>query len=181
MTKAWPLISSSQVEDLGLFRINRDRARSPRTGAEHDFLVVGMPDWLQLVPITTDGRLVLVRQFRHASRTIGLEVPGGLIDAEDPDPAGAALRELREETGYGGGKVRDLGAFWPQPAMLSNRVHFFGALGVEPRGDLQQDEGEDIEVVLVEPDGVRRLIEDGEIHNAMTVMALGLASQAGML
>ncbi|MBU0515381.1 MAG: NUDIX hydrolase, partial [Proteobacteria bacterium] len=103
--KDWPLVSSEPIRDVGLFRLTRDRAVNPRTGRERDFFVIHLPDWLQVVPLTADGRLVLVRQYRHAGRRVGLEVPGGLLDPEDPGPAEAAARELREETGYGGGRM----------------------------------------------------------------------------
>ena len=181
MIKPWPLQSSTPLSDLGLFKITRDRATSPRTGQDRDFLVIHMPDWLQVVPLTTEGRLVLVRQYRHGSRRVGLEVPGGLLDPQDPDPAAAAARELREETGYGGGSLHPLGAFWPQPAMLANRVHFFVAVDLELQGDLQPDAGEDLEVVLVDPAEVEGLAAAGEIQNVMTVTALALARQAGRL
>jgi ADP-ribose pyrophosphatase len=181
VVKDWQRISSQSVVDLGLFRVSRDRALSPRTEKERDFFVVHMPDWLQIVPVTGDGRLVLVRQYRHASRLTGLELPGGLLDPYDAGPAEAAARELKEETGYGGGRVTPLGSLWPQPAMLANRVHFFAAVPVEPMGPQQLDEGEDVEVVLILPRELDDMIADGRIHNAMTVAALAMARSAGVL
>lgn len=181
MIKPWPLISSQPVSDHGLFQLTKDRAQSPRTGGERDFLVLHMPDWLQVVALTSGGQLVLVRQYRHASRGIGLEVPGGLLDAADPDPASAAARELMEETGYGGGEIKELGSFWPQPALLANRVHFFAVRDAQQVGAQEQDAGEDIEIVLIDPVGIDELVNSGQIQNAMTVLALGLARQAGVI
>jgi 8-oxo-dGTP pyrophosphatase MutT (NUDIX family) len=177
----WPLVSSEIMHDLGLFRLSRDRAINPRTEQQHDFFVIHLPDWLQVVPLTVDGRLILVRQFRHASRRAGLEVPGGLLDPDDPGPSEAAARELREETGYGGGRMVHLLDLWPQPALLNCRARFFAALDVEPQGEISLDAGEDLEVVLVDPDEVDGLVASGEIFNAMTVMAVKLAREAGHL
>jgi ADP-ribose pyrophosphatase len=179
--KDWPLVSSEKVQDLGVFSLSRDRAVNPRTQAERDFFVIHLPDWLQVVPLTGDGRLVLIRQYRHASRRAGLEVPGGLLDPDDPGPVAAAARELREETGYDGGQLIHLLDLWPQPALLDCRVRFFIALGVESSGEMTPDAGEDIEVVLAAPEEVDRMIEGGLIHNAMTVLALKLAREAGHL
>jgi ADP-ribose pyrophosphatase len=181
MIKPWPLISSQHVSDHGLFQLTKDRAQSPRTGRERDFLVLHMSDWLQVVALTSGGKLVLVRQYRHASRSIGLEVPGGLLDADDPDPASAAARELKEETGYGGGEIQELGSFWPQPALLANRVHFFATRNAQQVSAQEQDAGEDIEIVLIDPLEIEELVNSGQIQNAMTVIALGRARQAGVI
>lgn len=178
MIRAWPLLASQPVLDTGLFQVTRDRARSPRTGGEHDFYLVHMVDWLITVPVTVDGELVLVRQYRHGSRSSSLELPGGL-HTENEGPAEGAARELAEETGYGGGVLVHLGELRPQPAMMSNRVRIYLARDVFRQGSSEPDEAEDLEVVLLEPRAVRECIAAGEIHNAMTVAALALASFGG--
>ncbi|MBI3993073.1 MAG: NUDIX hydrolase [Candidatus Lambdaproteobacteria bacterium] len=181
MIQPWPLESEETLTELGFLKLRRNRARSPRTGQELDFYVLQTPDWVQVVPLAADGRLVLVRQYRHGSRAVGLEVPGGLLDAADPSPAHAAARELAEETGYAGGELLALGACWPQPALLSNRVHFFLARGVQPRREPALDHGEDLEVVLLAPGEAAKMAADGRMHNAMSIMALHLARAGGWL
>ncbi len=175
MIRSWSLVASEPVFDAGLFRVTRDRTRSPRTGTDWDFHVVHMVDWLMVVPVTGDGRLVLVRQYRAGARETGLELPGGLHDVAGEQPAEGAARELTEETGYGGGTLTLLGVLRPQPALLSNRLHVYLARDVvrlvEPCGD----PSEDIEVVLIDRDEVWARIGSGEISNAMTVAALALA------
>lgn len=181
MSRPWPLIASEQVFDAGLFRVTRDRARSPRTGGERDFTVIHMADWLMVVPLTSDGKLVLVRQYRHGSREVSLEVPGGLHDGGGERPEEGAARELSEETGYGGGDLVFLGELRPQPALMSNRVWTYLARGVRKTAQPAPDAGEDIEVVLLDPRELPARIAGGAIDNAMTIAALALAHFAGHL
>lgn len=179
MIRPWPRIASQRVFDAGLFSVTRDRTRSPRTGAERDVYVVHMVDWLMTVPLTADGELVLVRQYRHGSCATSLEIPGGLRDSAGEQPEEGAARELAEETGYGGGVLTLLGELSPQPALLSNRVRIYLAQGVRRTAAPRPDPGEDIEVVLLDPRQVPARIASGEMNNAMTVTALALARFAG--
>lgn len=179
--QSWPLIASRPVFDAGLFQVNCDRARSPRTGREHDFHVVHMVDWLVVVPLTVQGELVLVRQYRHGSRQMSLELPGGLHDGADETAQAGAVRELAEETGYGGGEFIWLGDLRPQPALLSNRLRVYLARGLRPATAPRLDPGEDIEVVPIDVREVSTRIARGDIDNAMAIAALAMASHAGYL
>lgn len=183
MIRPWPLVGSEPVLDAGLLKVIRDRAHSPRTGNERDFHVIRMADWLMVVPLTAKKKLVMVRQYRHGSREIGLEVPGGLHDGDQSkeSPSEGAARELAEETGYSGGSWELLGRLRPQPAMFSNHVWIYLARDVRLTGSPELDAGEDIEVELVDASEVPARIAGGEISNAMTVAALGLAHYGGYL
>lgn len=181
MIRPWPRIASQPVFDGGLFSVTRDRTRSPRTGMERDVYVIHMVDWLMTVPLTAEGDLVMVRQYRHGAREASLEVPGGLHDGAGELPQEGAARELAEETGYGGGVLSLLGELRPQPALLSNRVRIYLAQGVQRTAAPQPDAGEDIEVILLDPRQVPARIASGEMNNAMTVTALALASFGGHL
>ncbi|HEX7156200.1 MAG TPA: hypothetical protein VF229_03240, partial [Burkholderiaceae bacterium] len=121
MPAPWPLLRSQAVFDAGLFSVSRDRARSPRTGGEHDFHVVHMADWLMVVPLTADGRLVLVRQYRHGSRAISLELPGGLHD-HGGERARSRLTENRPASKTGCDRSSGQGAgITPLPFRLTSR------------------------------------------------------------
>jgi ADP-ribose diphosphatase len=173
--KDWAVMATEPLLDAGLFRAKRQQVISPRTGAEQRVVVIDMADWLSIVPLTTEGKLVMVRQFRHGSHTMELELPGGLLDNNDETPACGAQRELLEETGYGGGKLKSLGKLWPQPAFLSNRIWLFTINNVEKKCEQKLDAGEDIEVVLINPAEIPSRIQTGEIANAMTILALTLS------
>jgi len=181
MIQPWPQLGSRTVFDAGLFQVTRDRTCSPRTGVERDVYVLHMVDWLMTVPLTAEGALVLVRQYRHGSREASLEIPGGLHDGAGERPEEGAARELAEETGYGGGTLRFLGELRPQPALLSNRVRVYLARGVRRIGAPRPDPGEDLEVLLLDPGEIPERIASGEINNAMTVTALALARFGGHL
>ncbi len=170
MTSSWDRVGSRQRGQYSIFSVRHDRSRSPRTGNIHDFYVIEAPDWVNVIPVTPHGKLVCLRQYRHGSRSISLEVPGGLIDA-DETPEEAALREMREETGYRADQATRIGRMSPNSALFGNLCHFFVALDVLPDGDQRLDSAEDIEVVLIDPGEVPGLILDGTIDNGIMVAA----------
>jgi len=119
MLQPWKKTGSRPVGDFRIFQIRSDRVISPRTGVEHEFFVVESVNWVNVIAITPDQQLVMIEQYRHGTGTVELEVPGGMMDARDAGPEAAAVRELREETGYEGEKPRIIGQVFPNPA---NRV-----------------------------------------------------------
>jgi 8-oxo-dGTP pyrophosphatase MutT (NUDIX family) len=113
----------------------------------------------------------MVRQYRHGSQRITLEMPGGLIDAGE-DPATAALRECLEETGYRARVAQPLGAVNPNPALFTHRLHSFFATDVEPERAIQNTGTEVTEVVLVPVAELEGLLLAGEIEHALVAGAL---------
>jgi ADP-ribose pyrophosphatase len=104
-----------------------------RRKTERDYVIAHAPDWVNVVALTPGDRLVLVRQFRFGSNELSLEIPGGVIEAGE-DPVAAGMRELSEETGYGGGAARLLGSVHPNPAIQDNTCHFVLVDGAVPAG-----------------------------------------------
>jgi len=174
----WDVIKSEIVYRCRIFTVRRDTSASASSGRQHDFHVLEVDDWVNVVPITTDGRVVMVRQFRHGIGDLTLEVPAGLIDATDASPAVAAMRELREETGYAGGEVRPLGVVHPNPAIMNNRCHLFVAYDVEVAGPPHWDATEELAVETVALAEVPALIRSGAISNALTLVAFQLLQLA---
>src|SRR3954463_14451488 len=105
---------TERVGSFRIFDVLRHEAVDSEGGRVHEGFTFACPDWVAVVPVTADGHFVLVRQYRHGVDAPTLEIPGGIID-EGQDPAGAALRELREETGYGDGTLAALGSARAQP------------------------------------------------------------------
>lgn len=97
--RSWTLLRSHEVLDQRIFRLRSDLYRFEPSGREQEFIVLDTPSWVNVVPITTEGNVVLIRQYRHGIQDVTLEIPGGMID-DGEEPQAAALRELLEETGY---------------------------------------------------------------------------------
>jgi len=142
-------------------------------GEEREALVLAAPDWVNVVPLLDDGRVVMVRQWRFGIAAPTLEIPGGLVDPGET-AATAAARELREETGYAAASVRRIGEVTPNPAILANRCASFLATGLERVGAPQSDLEEEMTVELVPLADVPRRVRAGEIHHALVVAAFYL-------
>ena len=147
------------------------------------YYVLTYPDWVHVVAITSTGSLVLVRQYRHAVGEFSLELPGGAVDAEDPNLEQAASRELEEETGFSARRWELVTSLYPNPATHTNRVHFFLARDCECTHPQKLDAGEGgLAVELVEIPFVLDGLRSGMLGQATHVagVLLGLAA-AGRL
>ena len=170
--KPWHRLSSRSVANFRIFSLRSDLKLNPRTGGQHDFFVIDCPDWVNVVPVTPDGRIVMVEQFRHGSETVELEIPGGVMDPHETDPVVAGVRELREETGYEGQRPRLIGRIFPNPAIQSNTCHTLLVEDCVLRHGTEFDQAEDIAVRLVPRDQIPGLLANGTIRHALVVVAL---------
>lgn len=165
----WHTLGREMVADCRVFAVDRVRRRSPFSGREGDFFGIVSEDWVNVIALTDAGEVVLVRQYRHGSDEITVEIPGGIVDAGET-PAEAARRELLEETGFTCREIVEIGRVRPNPAILNNWAYTLLATGLE-RGDQNLDEHEEIEVLMCPIDTADGLLADGVITHSLVVNA----------
>lgn len=180
MIKRWEKIRTEYLGDFRIFRIRADSSRSPRTGNVHRFFVLESPDWVNVIPLTPEGNVVMIRQYRHGTEEVTLEVPGGMVDPGDGDPSVSAARELREETGYEAEEIIHLGSVAPNPAFLNNRCHSYLARRARRAHAVQLDGAEDIAFEEIPLADIPGLIRDGAITHSLTIAAFYYLELAGI-
>lgn len=169
----WNALEHSALLRTRVFEVRSTRFRHPVRLVERDFVVIDAPDWVNVIALTPDGCIVLVRQFRYGTDSFSLEIPGGVIErGELPERAG--VRELQEETGYMGSRVRMLGTVNPNPAIQSNRCHFLLVEQAVVARPMAWDHDEEIEVTAVPVEQVFALARKGDISHALVLNALFL-------
>ncbi len=169
--RPWRRLSRERLRNCRVFHVDRVVARSPSSGNDHDFFCIESADWVNVVPITPQEEIVMVRQFRHGSESLTLEIPGGMVDpGEAPLVAGA--RELLEETGYRAERLLPVGAVNPNPALFGNRVHTFVATGAVRVADIRNEGAEETRVELVPAARISELVRRGDIDHALVLAGL---------
>lgn len=169
----WEKRATTVVAKTRVLNLLGVRYRHPVRGTEKDFVVVAPSDWCNVLALTHDGRLVLVRQFRFGVDEFSLEIPGGVMEAGE-NPVEAGLRELREETGFTGTRARLLGSVHPNPAIQSNRCHFVLVEEAVQSAAFEWDPDEEIAVSTVPVDEVLTHARSGGITHALVLNALFL-------
>lgn len=169
--KPWIRKESRRLVDCRIFSVSESTSVCPRTQEEHQFFFIDTADWVNIVPVTSNNEVVFIRQFRHGSEQITLEIPGGMIDPGE-DPETAAVRECFEESGYRAGKVESLGVLNPNPAIFPNQLHTFLARDCDLVGEIANTSTEHTEVELVHLDRLPELLQNGDIDHALVVATL---------
>lgn len=164
--------------DHQILRVGEDTFADPRDGTERERVIIEADEWAHVLPLTADGHVILVKQFRFGTQKVSLELPGGVVD-KDEEPAAAVARELEEETGYRAARIVPLGTFDPNPAHFTNHVHTFIAFDCERAHDGAPDHGEDVAVEVVPKERLRSLVREGRITHALIVATIGLAAIEG--
>ena len=168
----WKTLSSEYLFNDLWFKVRKDRCETPGGNIVDPYYVYEFPTWVAALPITEDGQVILVKQYRHALGEVCLEIPGGCVDDTDKNFQTAIARELLEETGYTFSSYDYLGRISPNPSTNNNLMHMFLARGGKKVADQQLDSNEEIEVVLVSLDDLKRLIQENRIIQAMHVTCI---------
>src|SRR3712207_4874627 len=150
------------------FVLRSDRLRLPDGAVKDPYFILERPDAAIIFPLTSDGDVILVRQYRPAIERMELGLPAGLVE-EGEEPEKAARRELQEETGYAGGEWEPLGALASSPSLKDNWAYLFLARGVEETDPPDPDEHELVETMKAPVEGLPGLIRSGEIVSSSGV------------
>lgn len=166
----WETREARQIADCRVFTVHEIQRRSRSTGKHGNFFCIEARDWVNVIAVTEAGQVLLVRQYRHGTDEVTLEIPSGIIDG-DETPADAARRELLEETGYACEAIVEIGCVRPNPAIMNNRAYTFLATGLSLRGAQTLDDHEEIEIVHAPLDHIDTLLREGAIDHSLMIAA----------
>ena len=173
-------MSERELEEISVFseclfdgkvlHLYRDKVRLP-SGAESEREYCRHIGAVCIIPLLSDGRVVMERQFRFAHGRVFFEIPAGKLDFRDEDPLSAAMRELKEETGAVAGKITYLGRVDTTPALIDEKIYMYLAEELE-FGERELDEDEFLDVELCHLSELYRMVMAGEIADAKTQIAV---------
>lgn len=171
MKGKWKSLYSEYIIKRPWLTARRDKIELPDGRIIPEFYVLEYPEWVNVIAITTDGKFVMERQYRYAADSTNYEIPCGVME-QGETPLEAAMRELKEETGYGGGQWRELMCISANPTSMTNMTHCFVATGVEKVSDQHMDATEELEVHLLSRDEVLALLRNNEMIQSLMIAPL---------
>jgi 8-oxo-dGTP pyrophosphatase MutT (NUDIX family) len=170
-TLRWQKLASEAGPELPLFRVRFDTMRHPVSSEDFQRLVLEAPDWVTVVAVTTDGKIVMVEQYRFGVGDLTTEPVAGMVDSGE-ESLDAAKRELLEETGFGEGRWRYLGNVQANPAIHDNLCHHWLVEDVVPVQAPAPDAGEVIRVHLMTLEEIKEAIATGKLKHPLGLSAL---------
>jgi len=169
--KPWIIEAEETVFQTRIFSIEQTTARSAeRPEISGKFVALASADWVNVIARTPQGDLIFVEQYRHGSRQITLEIPGGLVDG-DEGYAAAGARELLEETGFAGDPAVLIGEVSPNPAIMKNHLGTVLIDNVRLIAGQSPDHHEELAVHQIPQADVPELIRTGTIDHALVITA----------
>lgn len=168
----WKTLSSEYLFRDLWFTVRKDKCQTPGGKLVDPYYVYEFPTWVTAVPVTSEGKIIMVRQFRQALGEVCIEIPGGCVDDTDKDLEAAIARELLEETGYSFTSFKYLGKISANPSTNNNLMHMFLARGGTRIAEQQLDGNEEIEVGLYTIGEVKQMMKENRIMQSMHVSCL---------
>lgn len=166
----WEILGRKPLVDSPWLCVEAQECKLPNGKVISPFYVVRQPDWVMILAEDVDGSWIMGRQYRHGMGRWFLEFPAGIIDA-DEDPLTAAQRELREETGFGGGDWEYLRSYPVNPDRQISKFHIVVARGVSRIGETDFDESEDIRLMRHTAAEIFELIATGQLEHPHHILA----------
>jgi 8-oxo-dGDP phosphatase len=164
--RPWDVLASTYLHRKPWLTLRQDRVGLPGGGIIEEYFVNEYPPWTNVMAVTAERNVVLVRQYRYALGAVHFELPGGVVDRGE-EPGAAARRELLEETGFGGGQWTPFLTLSANPALQTNLTHTFLATGVTPLQPPKKDPTEEVTVHVVPLVEARRIVLGGEVIQAL--------------
>lgn len=168
----WKQLSSEYLLKEKWFNFRRDRVLKGNGQEMFPYYVWEFSNWAAVFPITDDGKVILVKQFRYAAGQWSIELPGGIMDPHETNPTEAAKRELLEETGYSCGNITQVTAFSPNPSNQNNLMYGFVATGCTLTHAQSFDENEEIQVMIATIDEVKTMLREQKILQSLHVTCI---------
>jgi 8-oxo-dGTP pyrophosphatase MutT (NUDIX family) len=162
----WKMLESKYVYRDRWLQVRADKCELPDGRILEPYYVIEVPDWTNMVVITKDERIVLVKQYRHALGTTTLELPGGILEKGEL-PMASAIREMQEETGYVSGDVEFLMQISPNPALNNNTAYFFLARNAEKLSNTNFDPYEEIIIETYSKEELKLLLNEGKLQHGV--------------
>jgi 8-oxo-dGTP pyrophosphatase MutT (NUDIX family) len=166
----WKVLTSEYLFKRFWHTVRVERVELPTGAVIPEYYVTEFLPWVNVVAVTPDDRILLVRQYRHGLGQVHYEIPAGTTDPGETGEGSleaAARRELLEETGHGGGRWSPLMTLSANPALQNNLAHTFLAEGVERLAAPKLEPGEDLRLHAVPIAEARALLDAGEIVQAL--------------
>lgn len=176
--KAWQQLSSEYIHRENWFNLRRDRVLKGNGGEMYPYYVLEYSTWATVFPVTTDGKVIMQKQFRYGCGLFSLEIPGGIMDPHETNVVDAAKRELLEETGYTAGNLVEIAKVAPNPATANNYMHIFLATDCQKTHEQEFDGNEELELIFMDIAEVKELLRSNGIVQALHTTAIFYALQA---